>query len=89
MTTLTTATGKVFRISWVGQSTIDYALRFCVTDSDVDTVHETFKSPEETARLTRSFDGVQKSYEGFTVYLGFRVADDRSIIVTLAQEGLT
>lgn len=86
--TLRTATGKEFDILWDGASTIDFALRFAVVNSDIDTVHNTFKSREETHTLTRIEDGIESVYAGYTMYAGFRQEPygNREIIVTLAPE---
>lgn len=84
--TIETARGQVFRIAWDGISTIDGLLRIAILDADMDTVHETFKNPEETQTLTRTWDGVDSVYSGYTAYRGFTKSVTGEIIVALGAE---
>lgn len=86
MKTLKTNTGKTLDIIWDGVSTIDYALRIAVVNSDMDTVHAIFRSPEETAVLTRIDDGIESVYTGYTGYRGFDRKTDGEIVVALEPE---
>ncbi len=83
MKTLRTAKGKTFDLLWDGVSTIDGALRFAVVNSDMDTVHNTFKDPKETATLTRVDDGIESVYTGYTAYRGFDRKVDGEIVVAI------
>lgn len=83
MKTLKTATGKEFEILWIGPSTIDGALRFAVVNSDIDTIHNTFKRPEETETLTASEDGVDKVYSGYLNYRGFDKKIEGEVVVAI------
>ncbi len=86
MKTLKTATGKEFDILWDGVS-FDYVLRFAVVNSDMDTIHQTFRDPAETATLTRIEDGIESVYTGFVGYRGFDKKMDGEIVVALNPEG--
>lgn len=83
MKLLKTATGKEFDILWDGVSTIDGTLRFAVVNSDIDTIHDTFKRPEETEVITRIEDGIESIYTGFTGYRGFDRKVDGEIVVAI------
>lgn len=84
--TLTTASGKQFDEAWDGISTIDGVLRIGLVGADIDEVHETFKSPAETARLIRTWSGEQSEYAGYTDYRGFIKSPGGEIIVSLGLE---
>lgn len=83
MKILRTATGKEFDILWDGASTIDGALRFAVVNADLDTIHDTFKRPEETQTLTRIVDGIESVYTGYTGYRGFDRKVDGEVVVAI------
>lgn len=83
MKVLKTATGKEFDLLWDGVSTIDGSLRFAVVNSDMDTIHDTFKDPAETAVLTRVDDGIESVYTGYTGYRGFDRKADGEIVVAI------
>lgn len=83
MKILQTATGREFDILWDGVSTIDGALRFAVVNADLDTIHNTFKLPEETETLTRIEDGIESVYTGYTAYRGFDRKVDGEVVVAL------
>lgn len=83
MKVLRTATGKEFDLLWDGVSTIDGTLRFAVVNSDMDTIHDTFKRPKETQTLTRIDDGIESIYTGYTDYRGFDRKVDGEIVVAL------
>ena len=83
MAKLITAKNKEFDVSWLGVSTVDGALRFEVTGSDVDTIHSTFRDPEQTAILTEVKGTTEKEYAGYTDYRGFDKKYDGSIVVAL------
>lgn len=83
MKTLRTATGAEFDIIWDGASTIDGALRFAVVNSDLDTIHNTFKNPAACETLTRIDDGIESVYTGFTDYRGFDKKTDGEVVVCL------
>lgn len=87
MQTITTATEKSFNIEWCGRSTIDFALRFAVKDSDMATVLNTFTNPEETVLLTHIIDAMNNKaeYRGFTIFKGVDLHPDNSIIVSLME----
>ena len=87
MQEIKTATGKVFSVEWCGQSTIDFALRFSVKGSDMETVLSTFVNPEETVFLTHVIDemGNKAEYRGFTIFKGVDLHPDNTIIVALME----
>lgn len=85
MQRLVTAKGKEFYVDWCGQSTIDFALRFAVVGSDMQTILTTFMDPEETVELTHYIDdmGNRAEYHNFTVFRGVDLKPDKSIVVSL------
>lgn len=58
-----------------------------IVNSDMDTIHETFKNPENTETLTISYgeESEPEVYTGYTNYCGFRVDFDSGITVTLKK----
>lgn len=87
MQTIKTATGKSFNVEWCGRSTIDYALRFAVKNSNMNTVLNTFTDQKETMLLTHIIDdmGSKGEYRGFTTFKGVDLHPDGSIIVSLME----
>ena len=85
MQRLVTAKEKEFYVDWCGQSTIDFALRFAVVGSDMQTIMSTFMDPEETVELTHYIDdmGNKAEYHNFTVFRGVDLKPDKSIVVSL------
>lgn len=59
-----------------------------ILDSDMDTIHETFKDPENTETLTIQYSEEQPgdTYTGYTRYCGFNIAPDGGINVTLKKQ---
>ena len=85
MQKITTATGKTFSINWCGPSTIDMALRFAVSGSDIGTVFQVFTDPAETAELTHTFDERETTFHGFTFFKGVNIQPDGEIVVALME----
>ena len=85
MINLITADGKTFEIEWIGISTLDGALRFGVKNVEVGELLTTFTNPKSSTVLTRSFDGEEKRFEGYTVFRGITVDYDGVIIVALSK----
>ena len=85
MQRLVTAKEKDFYVDWCGQSTIDFALRFAVVGSDMQTIMATFMDPAETVELTHYIDdmGNKAEYHNFTVFRGVDLKPDKSIVVSL------
>lgn len=86
MQTLTTATGKVFKINWCGPSTIDFALRFELVGCTMQEALLTFTNPEETATLTHRFDENEAVFSGYTLFVGVDMRQSGKIIVSLMEE---
>ena len=87
MQRIETAKGEEFSVDWCGQSTIDFALRFAVVGSDMQTIMTTFMDPEETVKLTHYIDdmGNKAEYRKFTVFRGVDLKPDNSIVVSLMK----
>lgn len=83
MKTIHTKTGKTFDVLWCAPSTIDNVLRFAVANSDIDTVHNTFKLPSETESLVLNNDGKETTFTGYTDYRGFDKKIDGEIVVAI------
>lgn len=86
MQKIITATGKEFKIEWCGPSTIDFALRFAIVESDMLEVMQTFVNPEETGTLTHVFDDNETTFNGYTKFKGVDLKPDGSIIVALMED---
>ena len=86
MQTLTTATGRVFKINWCGPSSIDLALRFEVIDSTMQEVLTVFTNPEETEILTHKFDENETIFTGYTLFIGVDMRQSGKIVVALMGE---
>ena len=86
MQKIITATGKVYSILWCGPSTIDFALRFEVTNEYTMTeILTTFTNPTETATLTHDFDNHQTVFTGYTTFKGVDTKPGGSIVVALMK----
>lgn len=85
MQRLITATGHDFLIDWCGPSTIDYALRFEIVGSNMQTVLATFTDPEETATLTHIFDEHSTVFTGYTLFKGVDMRQNGNIVVALME----
>lgn len=89
MEKIITADGTEFQISYGGPVSITENVVFLVRiiNSDVDSVHNTFKNPENTETLTivliEGDPGSQ--YTGYTRYCGFDVDNDGGITVILKK----
>lgn len=86
MQKIITATGKEFKIDWCGPSTIDFALRFEVTENTMAEVLGTFTNPEETGLLTHVFDEHETVFRGYTTFKGVDMKPGGSIVVALMEE---
>lgn len=82
-----TATGKRFAEAWDGVSTIDGVLRISIVGATLDEIHNVFRIPEETATLTRIWDGDEAVYSGYNDYMGTYKNMSGEIIVSLGQGG--
>lgn len=89
--------GIVFEIDWAAPVDITENIVFLVKihGSDIDTIHNTFKQPEETKIIrkviTDDTDGISteteiETYTGYTRYFGFSVESDGDVIVTLKKD---
>ena len=85
MQRVVTAKNKEFNVDWCGQSTIDFALRFAVVGSDMQTILTTFMDPDETIDLIHFIDemGNKAEYHNFTVFRGVDLKPDNSVVVSL------
>jgi len=84
--TITTATGKVFTILWDGVAIIDGALRIAIIGATMLDLFTVFSNPAETATLTRSWDGIESVYTGYTIFKGIDLKPDGEIVVALNPE---
>lgn len=87
---LLTTTNKSFDVEWASPVSVTENIVFLakIINSDVDSVHNTFKDPNETGTLRLEFnprDPVEE-FTGYTRYAGFDVANDGSITVTLKKQ---
>lgn len=85
MVYLKTANGETFEIEWIGVATFDGALRFGIKNADITNLLATFTKPENCTVLTRSFDGEEKTFEGYTVFRGITIDYDGTTIVALSK----
>jgi len=85
MIKLITANGIEFEISWIGVASIDGVLRFGVINSTLSEVINTFTNPENCTVLTRNYDGVIETFEGFTVFRGISINFKGEMIVALSK----
>lgn len=84
---------KTFDVDWAAPASITGFISFLakIHGSDIDTVHNTFKDPEETVLMIKTFtDSESESgemevdrYSGYTVYNGFYIDYDGDIVVTI------
>lgn len=86
MQTITTATQRVFQVSWCGLSTIDYVLRFGVRGESMTDVLQAFMNPDETETILHTFDERTNEYNGYTVFRGVDLKPNGEIVVSLSQE---
>lgn len=84
--------GSEFNMAFGGPVSITENMVFLVNiiDSDVDSVHNAFKDPENTSVLTMYLGDdptveEPEIYHGYTRYAGFSVGIDGSILVTLKK----
>lgn len=85
MITLIIPNGEEFEIEWIGVATLDGALRFGIKNADITKLLATFTKPENCTVLTRSFDGEDKTFEGYTVFRGITIDYDGTTIVALSK----
>ena len=85
MQTIKTATGKVFKISWCGPSTIDFALRFEVVEAEMSEVLTVFTNPKETETLTHIWDEHETVFTGYSKFRGVDLKPGGSIVVALIE----
>ena len=89
MRTLTTANDIVFEIEYGGAVSLTENIVFLakILNSDMDTVHNTFKNPDNTEALTLSLyeDDPGEVFTGYTRYFGFSLENDGGITVTLKK----
>lgn len=85
MQKIITATGKEFNVDWCGQATIDFALRFEVVNSTMESILPIFMNPIETAKLAHVFDEKSVVYTGFTKFKGVDLKPGGSIVVALTE----
>lgn len=86
----------VFDVDWAAPASITGFMSFLakIHGSDVDTVHNTFKLPEETDLMIKTIQDSESEsgemevgrYSGYTVYMGFYVDYDGDIVVTLNKK---
>ena len=81
---------QTFEVEWAAPASFTGNVSFLakILNSDMETVHNTFKQPEETELLVKEFieDELVTEvgrYEGYTKYMGFNIDYDNGIIVTL------
>lgn len=93
MSYLKTTSGTTFTVEWAAPVDITENVVFLakIVDSDIDTIHNTFKDPEETATLIKTVEdgdneALVDTYTGYTRYCGFSVENDGSILVTLKKQ---
>lgn len=92
MQKLITSSGIRFDIEWAAPASVTENIVFLakVINSDIDTVHNTFKNPSETETLsTVVMDGESEmplaTYVGYTRYFGFTIDNDGAILVQLKK----
>lgn len=85
MQKIITATGKEFAIAWCGVSTIDFVLRFAITETTMEVVLATFLNREELKKLIHVFDDQQIAYTGYDAFKGVDLKPDGSIVVSLMR----
>lgn len=77
--------GEAFLVEWIGVSSIDGVLRFCVFNETTLKIFQTFTNPENCSPLIRKFDENEMTFEGYTVFRGIQVQYDGSMIVSLSK----
>lgn len=83
MHTIRTATGKEYSITAAAVGSIDGALRVWIVNGVTADLLSVFTNPAETATLIETFDGVEKTFSGYTVFLGIAIAQET--MITLAR----
>lgn len=87
MIILRLADGTEMEIAWIGVSELDGSLRFEVINGDMLTLVSLFYNPQNTAILTRVFDGSELTFEGFTSFKGVdKKFGNGNIVVALTKE---
>lgn len=90
MSTLSTKNGDSFEIEFGGPVSITEGIVFLakIINSDVDTVHNAFKDPNNTSNMVLYLgeDQLGEEMNGYVRYTGFSVENDGSIIVTLKKD---
>lgn len=85
MIKLLTANGEEFDVAWMGVASMDGGLRFGVINSTAEKIFSIFTVPENCTVLTRVFDGVEKEYEGYTVFRGMTINYNDEIVVSMSK----
>lgn len=83
MHTIKTATGKEYSITAAAVGSIDGAFRVWIVNGVIADLISVFTNPEETKTLVENFDGVEKTFSGYTVFLGIAIAQET--MITLAR----
>ena len=78
-----TAKGRELPILWIGVADIDGSLHFEVVDNDIEALFNIFRDPEETEVITRIYDGVEKTFTGFTRFKGIDVTGHATTVISL------
>lgn len=90
MAKIITKNGDMFSIEYGGPVSITEGIVFLakIVDSNVDTVHNTFKDPQNTSLMTLYLSEDQPGEEliGYVKYTGFSVENDGGITVTLKKD---
>lgn len=81
--TIKTATGKEYSITAAAVGSIDGAFRIWIVNGVTAELLTVFTNPEETITLVETFDGVERTYSGYTVFLGIAIAQET--MITLAR----
>ncbi len=92
MKTIKTVGGHEFDVDWAAPVPIteNIVMLIKIHGSDIDTVHNVFKDPEETSVLVKTIETGDnqtevETYTGYTRYFGFSIETDGDIIVTLKK----
>ena len=83
--TVTTVSGDVFNISWIGVASIDGVLRFAVKNSNVQEIIRAFTDAQNCETLISKFDETETMYVGYTVFRGIQINYDNETIVSLSR----
>lgn len=89
MRILRTSNNVTFEIEYGGPVSFTENIVFLtkILNSDIDTVHGTFKNPENTRELTLKLyeEDPGEVFTGYTRYFGFSLENDGGITVTLKK----